>query len=348
MGEQDLKMNELKPIMDNRSDFDAVPLIDFGAMLDGGMRSKASVAEEIRQACTNVGFFYIANHGVPLDLLAATFAQIERLFAMSFEDKVKLHVKKSSHLLGYVGLRDENANPLIGKGDLHEAFDFVADDAYSGADFLEGDPRKVGNQWPANLPGFREVMTQYSVAIRLLARRLFSAFALALDLPEAYFAPMSDKPMTLIRMLYYPSQPGPFNEAHLGTGAHTDHECFTVLCQDDVPALQVKNRRGEWIDAPRIPGTFVVNIGDLMARWTNGMFASTPHRVANLSGRARYSLPAFFATNADAIIEALPTCVSADNPPMYAPVVAGEYSSTLIYHHLNAHKEPHPLKNQPR
>jgi isopenicillin N synthase-like dioxygenase len=341
-------MTQLTSVIDNRSDFHAVPLIDFGAMQHGGAQSKADVAAEISNACTNVGFFYIANHGVPLDLIAAMFAQTERLFAMPLEDKMSLHVKKSSHMLGYVGLRDENANPLVGKGDLHEAFDFVAEDARSGTELLEGDPRKVGNQWPANLPGFHEVMTRYSVEIRLLARRLFRAFALALELPEAYFASMSDKPMALIRMLYYPSQSGPFDETQLGTGAHTDHECFTVLCQDEVQALQVKNRRGEWIDAPRIAGTFVVNIGDLMARWTNGRFASTPHRVANLSGRIRYSLPTFFAANADAVIEALPTCVSPGNPAKYPPVIAGEYSSTLIYHHLNAHKQPHPLKNQPR
>jgi isopenicillin N synthase-like dioxygenase len=341
-------MNQPTSVIDSRSDFHAVPLIDFGAMLDGSSQSKAHAAAEIRNACTNVGFFYIANHGVPLELITGMFAQIERLFAMPLEDKMRLHVKKSSHLLGYVGLRDENANPLVGKGDLHEAFDFVAEDARSGTELLQGDPRKIGNQWPDGLPGFREVMTRYSIEIRLLARRLFSAFALALDLPEDYFASMSDKPMALIRMLYYPSQSGPFDETQLGTGAHTDHECFTVLCQDDVPALQVKNRRGEWIDAPRIAGTFVVNIGDLMARWTNGMFASTPHRVANLSGRTRYSLPTFFAANADAVIETLPTCISPGNPAKYPPVIAGEYSSTLIYHHLNAHKEPHPLKNQPR
>jgi isopenicillin N synthase-like dioxygenase len=329
-------------------DFESVPLIDFGGMNSGDASTKRRVAAELRRACTDVGFFYIANHGVPATLVKLMFEQCPRLFGLPLEDKLSLHVKKSSHLLGYVGLRDENANPGVGKGDLHEAYDFVAEDVQVDGEQLIGDYRKVGNQWPRQLPGFHAVMTDYSIAIRRLARNLFRAFALALDLPEEHFGPICDRPMALIRLLYYPTQPGPFNEANMGTGAHTDHECFTILCQDDVPALQVKNRMGQWISAPPIPGTFVVNIGDLMARWTNGIFASTPHRVANLSGRTRHSIPAFFAANADAMIEALPTCVSADNPAKYPPVLAGEYSSTLIYHNLNAQSAPHPLKDQPR
>src|ERR1700722_9173212 len=105
-------------------DFEAVPLIDFGAMLHGTAQSKAQVASQLRSACTNVGFFYIANHGVAPELIASMFAQCAQLFRLPLEDKMKLHFKRSSHLLGYVGMRDENANPLVGKGDLHEAYDF--------------------------------------------------------------------------------------------------------------------------------------------------------------------------------------------------------------------------------
>jgi len=127
-------------------------------------------------------------------------------------------------------------------------------------------------------------------------------------------------------------------------GAHTDHECFTILAQDSVPALQVRNRRGQWIDAPPIRGAFVVNIGDLMARWTNGAFASTFHRVYNASGRARYSIPTFVGANADTVIRVLPSCVSDENPPKYEPIVAGEYVTQLIYHNIHGHTAPHPAK----
>jgi isopenicillin N synthase-like dioxygenase len=327
-------------------DFDAVPLIDFSGMLGEDADATARVAAAVRDACTRVGFFYITHHGIPQDLIDAMFAQCPRFFALPLAQKMRLHVKHSSHLLGYVAMRDENANPLVGRGDLHEAFDFAAEDVQAGAKRLEGDFRQIGNLWPVELPGFREVLTDYSVALRLLARRLFAAFALALELPRDYFVPMSDRPMALVRLLHYPNQPGPFDEAQLGTGEHSDHECFTILAQDDIQALQVRNARGQWIDAPPVRGAFVVNIGDLMSRWTNGLFASTMHRVANLSGRARYSIPCFVGANADAVIEALPGCVSAERPARFAPVIAGEYVSTLIYHQFNDNERPHPLKTQ--
>ncbi len=325
-------------------DFDSVPVIDFGGMLTGDPEAKLEVATKLRDACSNVGFFYIANHGIPQSLIDRTFAESERFFRIPAEDKAAIHVKKSSHLIGYVGMGEENADPTVGKGDIHEGFDFIAEDVDTASGFMEGDFRKAGNQWPANLPGFREAMTEYSIAVRLLARRLFCAFALGLDLPEDYFAPLSDKPMALTRMMYYPSQSGPLDPTHMGVGAHTDHECFTILAQDSVPALQVRNRRGQWIDAPPIRGAFVVNIGDLMARWTNGAFASTLHRVFNATGRERYSIPTFIGANADAEIRVLPSCISDQNPAKYEPVLAGEYISQLIYHNIHNNHEPHPTK----
>jgi isopenicillin N synthase-like dioxygenase len=329
----------------DRPDFDSVPLIDLSGMRSGNAAAKARVAEDLREACINVGFFYIANHGVAQDLVDAMFDMAPRLFGLDLTDKMRWHVKHSSHLLGYVAMRDENANPAAGKGDMHEAYDFVPEDTELENDFLPGDFRGAGNLWP-DVPGFRELATRYGIEMRLLARRLFAAFALALNLPADYFLGMASAPMALIRLLHYPTQPGPFNEETIGTGAHTDHECFTILCQDRIQALQVRNRRGDWIDAPPIRGTFVINIGDLMARWTNGIFASTFHRVSNLSGHARYSLPCFIGANADALIEALPSCVSGERPARWPPVVAGEYVSSAIYHSLNDKTAVNPRKEQ--
>ena len=328
-----------------RPDFVSVPLIDFSGMLEGNANAGMRVAAQLREACINVGFFYIANHGVPQDLVDAMFDLAPRLFGLPLADKMRWHVKQSSHYLGYVALRDENANPVAGTGDMHEAFDFVPEDARLDGDFLAGDFRRAGNQWP-DVPGFRDLAARYGIEMRLLARRMFTAFALALNLPHDYFSGLTSAPMALIRLLHYPTQPGPFSERTIGTGAHTDHECFTILCQDRIQALQVRNRRGDWIDAPPIRGTFVVNIGDLMARWTNGIFASTYHRVSNLSGHARYSLPCFIGANADARIAALPSCVSGERPAKYPPVLAGEYVSSVIYHGFNDKSTAHPLKAQ--
>jgi isopenicillin N synthase-like dioxygenase len=327
-------------------DFDTVPVIDFAGMLGDDPKAKAAVAARLRDACANVGFFYLANHGIPQTLVDAMFAECPRFFGLPLEDKMRLHVRKSSTLLGYVTMKDENADPSVGQGDLHEAFDFASEEVVTDDGVLHADFRQAGNLWPDNLPGFRETMTRYSIAVRLLARRIFGAFALALDLPEDHFLPLTDRHMSLIRILYYPSQPGPLDERQLGTGAHTDHECFTILFQDRVQALQVKNKRGEWIDAPPIPGTFVVNIGDQMARWTNGLFQSTLHRVANLSGQARHSIPCFVGPNPDAVIEALPNCVGPDNPAKFEPIVAGKYVSDMIYHNFHLHDKPNPAKHR--
>lgn len=332
------------PSSGSLSDFDRIPVIDLSGLIEDDPEAKARVAATLRVACTEVGFFYIINHGVPEELVGQVFSQGRSLFDSPLEKKMVVHVKKSIHQLGYVANGDENANPLVSKADLHEAFDFVLDDMKVGSELWKGDFRKVGNQWPDNIPGFRAVLTEYGLAMKRLARLLFHAFANALYLPETFFDALSDTPMALLRVLYYPSQPGPFDETRMGTGAHTDHECFTILRQDDVQALQVRNRSGEWIDAPPIAGSYVVNIGDLMARWTNGTFASTYHRVANLSGRPRYSIPCFIGPNADALIEALPSCIGPGNPPKFEPVRAGEYISTLIYHNFYNNQEQHPLK----
>ncbi|MEJ1965049.1 MAG: 2-oxoglutarate and iron-dependent oxygenase domain-containing protein [Gammaproteobacteria bacterium] len=329
---------------EQRADFDSVPLIDFSGMRSDAPAARNAVAGQLRDACIDVGFFYIANHGVPEELVDAMFDMSARVFALPLAEKMRSHVKTSSHYLGYVAMGDENADPTVGKRDMHEAYDFVPEDTTLDHDFLPGDFRRAGNLWP-EVPGFREVATRYGIEMRLLARRMFAAFALALNLPESYFSTLASAPMSLIRMLHYPTQPA-FSEEYIGTGAHTDHECFTILCQDRIQALQVRNRRGDWIPAPPIRGTFVVNIGDLMARWTNGIFASTYHRVSNTSGQARYSLPCFIGPNSDALIEALPSCVSAERPPKYSAVYAGEYVSSNIYHSLDDNTTLSPLKTQ--
>jgi isopenicillin N synthase-like dioxygenase len=162
-----------------------------------------------------------------------------------------------------------------------------------------------------------------------LGRHLFAGFALALDLPENWFEPKIEKPMGQLRVLYYPPQDGKVDPNHIGIGAHTDYECFTILAQSE-RGLQVQNRKGEWIAAPPVPGAFVVNIGDCMQRWTNDRFRSTIHRVINLSGRKRYSLAFFYGANYHAMIECLPTCQDAANPPRHPPVMAGDWTVANI------------------
>lgn len=304
--------------------FEAIPIIDFAPMLGQDREAKQKLAAELRTACTEIGFFYIKNHGVSQALIDGTFAECPRFFGLPLEEKLRLHVRNSGNNSGYTPLLEENTDPTA-KGDLHEAFDLAHE-------LPEGDPDRAAhpnhfgaNQWPTGLPGFRAQVEAYYAAMLTLGQRLFGAFALALDLPEDFFQPLAGKPTAIMRLLSYPSQDGPIDPKQIGIGAHSDYECFTILCQETVPALQVRNTEGKWIDAPPIRGTFVINIGDQMARWTNDLFASTLHRAMNTSGRARYSIPCFVGSNVDTLIQALPGTVTADRPAKYPPVLAGDY-----------------------
>lgn len=299
-------------------DFDVVPVIDFAALAhDPATRAS------FRFACTRVGFFYLMNHGVPQALIDDAMSEARRFFGQPESAKMRVHLRHSSHACGYVPVYGEN-------GDVHEAFDVVTEDAVIDGERFAGDFRQQGNLWPEGDERLRRTLELYSGRLRRLTRLLFSAFAEALDLAPDHFAPMTDKPISLLRLLHYPSQSPTDLERAIGVRAHTDHECFTILSQDDVGGLQVRNHAGRWVEAPRVPGAFVVNIGDQLARWSNDRFASSLHRVINVSGRERYSIPFFVGANGDALIEALPGCVDEQHPARYPPVLAGEYSLDLI------------------
>jgi isopenicillin N synthase-like dioxygenase len=306
--------------------FEEIPIIDFAPMLGSDLAAKQALAAELRHACTEIGFFYIRNHGVAQELIDATFAECPRFFGLPLDEKMAIHVRHSLNNSGYTPLLEENTDPTA-RGDLHEAFDIAHELPETEPDRAQVARYYGANQWPdsSTVPGFRNTVETYYRAMHDLGRRLFAAFALALDLPEDYFAPLASRPTAVMRIVAYPSQSGVIDPQQIGIGAHSDYECFTILAQETVPALQVRNQQGKWIDAPPIRGTFVINIGDQMARWTNDVFASTLHRAVNTSGRARYSIPFFLGSNHDTLIEALPSCVSTDRPAKYPPVLAGDY-----------------------
>jgi len=191
-------------------------------------------------------------------------------------------------------------------------------------------PMEGSNVWPASLPGFKEPILAFYHLLIDLGKTLFHLFALALHLPEDFFDDKILHPAAIMRLLHYPPQTGTVDDRVIGIGAHTDYECFTILWQENVQALQVLNTAGTWIDATPVPGTFVINIGDQFARWTNDVFKSTRHRAINRSGVRRYSVPLFFGTDYDVKLEALPTCVTADNPAKYQVVTAGEYVKSRL------------------
>jgi isopenicillin N synthase-like dioxygenase len=307
-----------------RASLDQIPILDLAPMFHGDAEAKARLAADLFRACTNIGFFYVRHHLVPQEVIDATFAAAERYFAQDLPAKTAHHVSRSTNNRGYAGLLEENTDPTA-RGDLHESFDMALEVPADDPDIAAGKVLYGPNQWPAGETAFRAALERYYAEMLGLSRHLLHAFALALDLEETYFDAKVTKPLATLRVLHYPPQRGEIDDRQIGIGAHSDYECFTILAQDEVPALQVLDRQGEWIAADPIPGCLLVNIGDQMARWTNDRFASTVHRAINRSGRERYSIPFFFGPNYDAVVQALPSCVDEGHPEKYPAIVAGEY-----------------------
>src|SRR5436305_323640 len=164
--------------------------------------------------------------------------------------------------------------------------------------------------WPVNLPGFKEAVLEYQDVMRRLVHRLLPVYACALELPADYFTPFFHHGGEVtVRMIHYPpATPDQIADDVFGTAAHTDRNMLTILAQGETPGLQIMLPDGTWIPAPILPGAFVVNSGDTLRRWTNDRFLSTPHRVLNVSGRDRYSVPFFVSPEYDTVIQALPSC----------------------------------------
>ncbi|KAI6123631.1 hypothetical protein EDD16DRAFT_1691445 [Pisolithus croceorrhizus] len=294
---------------------------------------RAALALQIRDACMNVGFFYIGNHGIPEETIDKVLSAMKAFFSLPLERKMKIYHRQSAHVRGYEPLLDSNVDPA-NRGDLYESF------VIGGEELVpkEGDDKKVDddstiieNQWPSEPAGFREAFLSYyhaALGVGIVLRRLF---ALALDLPETFFDDKL-KRCQIMRGLHYPPQTGPEDDGIIGIGAHSDNmQCFTILWQEPgIQALQVLNSEKKWINAPPIPGTLVINISDLLSRWTNDIFRSTVHRVINRSGVHRYSIPLFFGTDTQVEVEPLPSCVSPERPAKYGPINSGEYVQKLM------------------
>ncbi|MFY0622286.1 MAG: isopenicillin N synthase family oxygenase [Pelagimonas sp.] len=300
-----------------RQSFDSIPVIDIGAISQGG--DLFQVAKDIRWALTHVGFFYVKNHGVPETRVQRAFDQARAFFDLPLEQKMDLHVSQSDVALrGYIEIFGENTDPTKTK-DLKECFDLGPERSALEAPFFGP------NQWPAALPAFREAVYGYHEEAKKLSQGLMRVIALSLDLDSEFFAAKLRDPISIQRLLHYPPQDGQIDESMMGIGAHTDYGCLTILAQDDVGGLQVMNRDGAWVEGPPIPGTFVISIGDLIQRLTNDLYLANLHRVVNSSGRERYSIPFFIDADADAEFAPLATCVGADNPARYEPVICGAH-----------------------
>jgi isopenicillin N synthase-like dioxygenase len=300
---------------------DKLPIIDLGGSGESDGASLNRIVADVGAACRQVGFFYVVNHGVEAALIAEAFTQSHRLFGLPLVDKRALAIEKIGGNRGYSGLLHEALDPAQGP-DMKEAFNIGLDLAPDDPELAAGKPFRSLNAWP-ELPGFRKTALAYYDACAALGARLHRVFASDLGLKPDFFAEKFDRPMATLRFLHYPASKA--IAAATGAGEHTDYGNLTLLATDDVGGLEVRTRDGHWIEAPVVPGAFIVNIGDCLMRWTNDVYVSTPHRVINRSARERYSIAFFYDPDPDAMVETIPSCVGKGEVTRYAPILAADY-----------------------
>ena len=308
--------------MANAPDFTSIPVIDISPLYGEDLADARAVAADIRRASIEAGFFYIRGHHMLPDLMRATLMASKFFFSRPEAEKRSIQVNGAHR--GYVPFAQTTLGRQY-KADLKESFNFAFPFAADDPDVVAGKPLIGVNQWPQGEEVWRSVLEDYYRTLFEVGQRVLEGFALALEAPRTYFRDLYKRPLVRTRLLHYPPQPEGSGEDQFGAAPHTDWGCMTLLWQDQVGGLQVRNRAGQWIDAPYIEGTFVVNIGDMLERWSNDLFVSTPHRVVNASGRERYSIPMFYDPDFDTAVECLPNCSGPGNPPKYPRTVAGEY-----------------------
>lgn len=318
-----------------------VPVIDVGPWFREGEAGKARVAGMVNQACEDIGFFVITGHGVEPTISDRVFDASRRFFDLPLGEKLIVKQWGDDIPRGFSPVAAEAVSYSRLKktpGDLKESFSVgpleVADDEYSRQPAAR--QLLAENRWPVNPPEFHPLFAEYYRTMERLGAAVMRIFAMALALPEPFFDRAIDRHTSVLRVINYPDQPEAPQEGQLRAGEHSDYGTFTILRHENQHrpgGLEVLNRAGNWIAVPAIPDSFIINIGDLMARWSNDRYVSTMHRVVNpprdraLESR-RMSLVYFHQANYDSIIECLPSCCGTGNPARYPAVAFHEYLRT--------------------
>ena len=308
------------------ADAEIIPVIDLGPYLARAPGAIERTAEKLRFALTEIGFCFIVNHGVPAAQIREVFRQAARFHALPLERKIEVKIDK--HNVGYLPMKGDTLRTStvanVTKPNVNEAFFVARDLPNDHPDVVANRRFRSANRWPSDLPGFREAIVGYCETMEQLVRKLVRLYARALRLPLEYFDRPFEEPQYKLRMTHYPYH-SDLKADEFGIAPHTDTSFLTLLAPNDVPGLSIRTQTGQWIDAPAIPGAFVVNGGQLLQRWTNDYFLATPHRAVNRSGGERYALVFFCDSNIDWPIAAVPTCVGPDKPPKYPMTYYTEY-----------------------
>lgn len=303
-----------------------LPLISVRGLRTGDRAEFKRVADAIGQAAREIGFFRICDHGIDLSLIEATYSAAASFFSHPAETKLRYYIGDSRNHRGYV--------PFTEKGDYpdevnrsYEAFDLGLDLPKDDPDYLAGNRVLGPNVWP-ELAGFKDTVGQYYAKVSALGRLVCGALEMHLGLPSGAMTSQMSKPISQLRLLHYVRQKATVDHQSVNMGAHTDYECLTLLHTRN-KGLQVMTQDDRWIEVPVDPAVLVVNVGDMLEAWSNGLLRSTPHRVINLSPE-RFSLPYFVATNHDTVIRPFPQLVNSGQEAKYAPFVAGAHLERML------------------
>ncbi len=311
-----------------RLDFTEIPVIDLSELVAGS--DDPATIDQLRTACRDVGFLYVENHGVPLHLIDDLLAASREFFERPMDEKQTVLVNEQ--MRGYLPLRYRS----------YEGEDNAAQSNQEG--YWMGPDRPLNpenrldgpNVWPTDGEALRNAMEAYHAAANALSAVLARAFSLALG-QEPDFLPKLLNPVTqLLKVNHYPPQENPTSVSDIGVVPHSDEGSFTILWQDENGGLEIESKSGEWVEAPPIRGTFVVNLGNMLQIWSNGEFSSTPHRVINRSGVDRYSIPLFSYARFDAPIT-----------PLLNGAVENPDADTCEVYQLKAWRRIFPIANIP-
>ncbi|MFT5504711.1 MAG: isopenicillin N synthase-like dioxygenase [Gammaproteobacteria bacterium] len=300
-----------------RLDFSEIPVIDLSRSASD-MDSNGLV-DSIRTACTNVGFFYVTGHGVDSQVLDQLIKQSRCFFNLPLGSRESIQLDQ--RMRGYLPLFYRSYEGESRAGTSHQEGFWIGHDRELDRQI----PLQGPNQWLEELPDFKLAMDAYFIQAETLSQKLLSLFSTALALSPNYLNGFFNNPTSRLKINHYPPQVNPENVNDIGVVPHSDSGCFTILWQDKNGGLEIQNKAGDWVGAPPIEGSFVVNIGNILQYWTNGLFSSTPHRVINRNGRDRYSIPLFVNPDFETMIEPL----FDSEQPDFEPFHYGKYQVDL-------------------
>lgn len=302
-----------------------VPTIDFAETFSADVRAREAVARAVRTAGMQTGVFYAVNHGVSEALIAGHFDLARAFFALDAAEKYEIDVRRSNCFRGYEGFGTQTIDAAA-PGDLKEGFIMGPDLQPDHPHVLARFPNTGKNLWPQRPADFRARMKTYVAEMTRLGRRIAAMLALSLALPETYFSDGLADALVYSQLFHYPPVRPDADGNRIGAGAHVDWGMLTILLQDDVGGLEVRTPDGAWQVAPPVPNSFVIILGEMLLRFTNGAYRSAAHRVTkNTSGRSRYSAPTFFDPDYDYRVACVPTCMPANGEPAFGACTVAEH-----------------------